>query len=214
VSNPDFSGSYPPDPAEPGHWGRSRGGQRGEGYTGGRRARGTRDAGDRGYPREQDYEWDRGGADPGYGRADRARGDSPRGNNGDCGRAGGRNGGSRADQDRADPGRADQGPADQGRASQSWASQDQGRAGRGSRRTARDAAKGRRGAPGGNGAASRMSAKDRLVAKLGTDQPAAGFSAAGMAGTAAGMAAARGGRAAKVIGGVTGPGRRPSPRPC
>jgi membrane peptidoglycan carboxypeptidase len=192
VSNPDFSGSYPPDPAEPGHWGGSGGGQRGEGYTGGRRARGTRDAGDRGYRREQDYEWDRGGADPGYGRADRARGGSPRGDNGDYGRpGGGRNGGSRADRGRADQGwasqgPADQGPADQGWANQSWANQDQGRAGRGSRRAARDAAKGRRGAPGGNGAARRMSAKDRLVAKLGTDQPAAGLSTAGAADYAAG----------------------------
>ena len=115
---------------------------------------------------------------------------APGGTTVDYGRAGGgRSGGSRADQGRADrswadqswadqswasQGRADQGPANQGRPSQSWANQDQARAGRGSRRAARDAAKGRRGAPGGNGAASRMSAKDRLVAKLGTDQPAAG----------------------------------------
>jgi membrane peptidoglycan carboxypeptidase len=196
VSNPDFSGSYPPDPAEPGHWGGSRDGQRGEGYTGSRRARGTRDAGDRGYRREQDYEWDRGGADPGYARGDSPRGDSGRG---DYGRAaGGRNGGARADQGRAGQGRTDQGRTDQGRASQGWASQgqaeDQGRAARGSRRAARDAAKGRRGAPGGNGAASRMTAKDRLVAKLGTDQPAAGLSAAGAAGAgpAAGHAMAAG----------------------
>src|SRR6266436_5082042 len=89
VSNPDFSGSYPPDPAEPGRWSGSRDGQRGDGYGGGRRARGTRDAGDRG-----------GGADPAY-----DRGDSPRGNYGraDRGRAGGgRDGGSRDGQGWAD----------------------------------------------------------------------------------------------------------------
>src|SRR5882672_10202809 len=79
VSNPDFSGSYPPDPAEPGRGGGSRDAQRGERYGGGgRRARGGRDAADRGY-RERDYEWDRGaGADPGYARADGARGGGPR----------------------------------------------------------------------------------------------------------------------------------------
>src|SRR6202034_4384380 len=82
VSNPDFSGSYPPDPAEPGRWGRSRDGQRGERSGDGRPARGTRDAGDGGYRRGRDYEWDRGaGADPAYARADGPRADSPRADN-------------------------------------------------------------------------------------------------------------------------------------
>src|ERR1700722_19870722 len=79
VSNPDFSGSYPPDPAEPGRWSRPRDGQRGVRNGDGRRARGTRDAGDGGYRRDRDYEWDRGaGADPAYARADNPRADNPR----------------------------------------------------------------------------------------------------------------------------------------
>src|SRR5580693_4085239 len=193
VSNPDFSGSYPPDPAEPGRWDRSRDGQRGERYGDGRRARGTRDAGDRGY-RERDYEWDRGaGADPAYARADRPRADRPRGGNSRA--AGGRDGASRADQGWADQRgadqrgadqggadqrgagrpwadehRADQGRASQSRASQGWEDQDrgdqagagQGRPARGRRRVTRDAGQGRRGT-GAAGAASGMSAKDRLV---------------------------------------------------
>ena len=66
MSNPDFPGSYPPDPAEPGRWAPSRDGQRAERYGDSRRARGTRDAEDRGYRRERDYEWDRnGGGDAG-----------------------------------------------------------------------------------------------------------------------------------------------------
>ena len=69
MSNPDFSGSYPPEPAEPGRWGGSRDGQRGERYGDGRHGRGTRDAGERGYRQGRDYEWDRGAADPGYARA-------------------------------------------------------------------------------------------------------------------------------------------------
>ncbi|MGI8447510.1 MAG: hypothetical protein ACR2MP_10105, partial [Streptosporangiaceae bacterium] len=110
MSNPDFSGSYPPDPAEPGRWDGSRDRQRGEGYGDSRRARGTRDAGDRSYRRERDYEWDRGaGADPGYARADNA---NPPADNGR------RHGGRPAHQDPADQGRADQGRADQGRADQ------------------------------------------------------------------------------------------------
>jgi membrane peptidoglycan carboxypeptidase len=116
---------------------------------------------------------------------------------------GGRNGGSRADQRGADQRGADQRGADQQRADQGWASQsrasqswedqgraDQGRPARGSRRAARDAGRGRRGAAGAGRAASGMSAKDRLVAKLGTDQAAAGFSAAGAADYAAGGAPA------------------------
>ncbi len=72
MSNPDFSGSYPPDPAEPGRRGGSRDGAR---YGDGRRARGTRDAASGGYRQERDYEWDRGaGADPGYARGARADG--------------------------------------------------------------------------------------------------------------------------------------------
>jgi membrane peptidoglycan carboxypeptidase len=206
VSNPDFSGSYPPDPAEPGRWGGSRDGQRGEPYGGGRRARGGRDAGDRG-SRERDYEWDRGaGADPGYARADGARGDGARTDGARAGNgraAGGRNGSGRADQrwadqQRADQQRADQGRASQGRASQSWADQDradqaradQGRPARGSRRAARGAGKGRRGAAAADRAASGMSTKDRLAAKLGTDHAAAGFSAAGAADYAGGGAPA------------------------
>jgi membrane peptidoglycan carboxypeptidase len=140
VSNPDFSGSYPPDPAEPGRWGGSRDAQRGERYGDGRRARATRDAGDRGYRRERDYEWDRtAGADPGYARADDPRADDPRAGSTRNG------GGSR----------------------------------HAAKNAARDGARGRRGAAGANRAASGMSAKDRLAAKLGTDQAAAGFSAAG-----------------------------------
>ena len=65
MSNPDFSGSYPPEPAEPGRWGGSRDGQRGERSGDGRHGRGTRDAGERGYRQGRDYEWDRGAADPG-----------------------------------------------------------------------------------------------------------------------------------------------------
>jgi membrane peptidoglycan carboxypeptidase len=211
VSNPDFSGSYPPDPAEPGRWGRSRDGQRGERYGDGHRARGTRDAGDDGYRRDRDYEWDRGaGADPGYARADRPRADRPRA--GHSRAAGGRNSGSRADQRWADqpgadqpgadqPGadqqwagehRADQGRASQSRASQGWEDQgradqagaDQGRQARGGRRAARDAGQGRRGAAGAARDASGMTAKDRLVAKLGTDHAAAGLGAAAAAGGA------------------------------
>jgi membrane peptidoglycan carboxypeptidase len=162
VSNPDFSGSYPPDPAEPGRWGRSRDGQRAERYGDGRGARGTRDAGDGGYWRDRDYEWDRGaGADPAYARADRPRADSPRAGN--SGAAGGRSGSGRGDQG---------GPA------------------QGSRRAARDAGNGRRGAAGAARDASGMTAKDRLVAKLGTDHAAAGFSAAAAADYAGGGAPA------------------------
>ncbi|HWG60522.1 MAG TPA: transglycosylase domain-containing protein [Streptosporangiaceae bacterium] len=202
MSNPDFSGSYPPDPAEPGRWSRSRDGQRGERYGDGGRARGTQDAGDGGYRRDRDYEWDRGaGADPAYARADRPRADSPRAGNRRA--VGGRNGGSRADQRGADQRGADQQRADQGwasqsrasqsRASQSWEDQgraDQGRPARGSRRAARDAGRGRRGTAGAGRAASGMSAKDRLVAKLGTDHAASGFSAAGAADYASGGAPA------------------------
>ncbi len=61
---------------------------------------------------------------------------------------------------------------------------------RGSRRAARDAGQGRRGAAGAARDARGMSAKDRLAAKLGTDQAAAGFSAAGAADYAAGGAPA------------------------
>ncbi|MGO9219105.1 MAG: hypothetical protein ACLP5E_15285, partial [Streptosporangiaceae bacterium] len=64
MSNPDFSGSYPPDPAERGRWDGSGDGQRGERYGDGRRAPGTQDAAGRGYRRGRDYEWDRGGSDP------------------------------------------------------------------------------------------------------------------------------------------------------
>src|SRR3984885_11723535 len=111
VRNPALSGSSPPDPAEPGRWGRSRDGQRGERYGDGR-ARGTRDAGGDGYRRDRDYEWDRGaGADPGYARADRPRAERPRA--GHSRAAGGRNGGSRADERWA----AQRGP-DQGGAAQ------------------------------------------------------------------------------------------------
>ncbi len=67
---------------------------------------------------------------------------------------------------------------------------DQGRAARGSRR----AAKGRRGAAAADGRASEMSAKDRLAAKLGTDQAAGGFAAAGAADYAAGGGPGRRGR--------------------
>jgi membrane peptidoglycan carboxypeptidase len=158
VSNPDLSGSYPPDPAEPGRWARARDGQRGERYGDGRRARGTRDAEDRGYQRERDYEWDRnGGGDAGYGRTDSA------------GAWNGRNGSPRADQARAGESGAGQGGAGQGAAPRS------------SRRAARDAAKGRRAGP--DRAASGMSTKDRLAAKLGTDQAAAGHAMAGYPGS-------------------------------
>src|ERR1039458_1724342 len=158
VSNPDFSGSYPPDPAEPGRWGSARDGQRGKRSADGRRARGDRDVAARGYGRGSDYDWDRGaGADPGYARGDGSRGDGSPGDNGRGGNAradnsragnsrapGGRNAGSRADQARADQGRADQGRADQGRADQGradrswndpgradWGAPDQGRADQG-----------------------------------------------------------------------------------
>ena len=154
MSNPEFSGSYSPDSAEPGRWGGSRDGQRGERYGDGRRGRSSRDAGERGYRQGSDYEWDRGEADPGYARA----------------------GGHRAGQSRAD-----QNWAGQGRADQSWADEagpDQGQAPRSSRRAAREPAKGRRGAA----AASGMSARDRLAAKLGTGQAGAGPGAAGAAG--------------------------------
>ncbi len=163
MSNPDFSGSYPPDPAEPGRWGGSRDGGR---YGDSRRARGTRDAGGRGYRQERDYEWDRGaGADPGYARGARADG-------------------SRADGSRADSSRAPAG--------QDWAGQggaDPGRGGRGSRRAARDAGRGRR-AAAANQAAGEMSAKDRLAAKLGTGHAADGYAAG--AGPAAGVAMSAG----------------------
>jgi len=180
VSNPDFPGSYPPDPAEPGRWAPSRDGQRGERYGDGRRARGTRDAEDSGYRRERDYEWDRnGGGDAGYGRTDSA------------GAWNGRNGSSRADQARADQARADQGPEP-----------------RSSRRAARDAAKGRRAGP--DRAASGMSTKDRLAAKLGTNHAAAGFGAAGAAGAAAGFrttgAAGAGPAAGQAMAGYPGSG--------
>src|SRR6266851_9791997 len=137
VSNPDFSGSYPPDPAEPGRWSGSRDGQRGDGYGGGRRARGTRDAGDRGYRRERDYEWDRGGgADPAYDRGDSPHGDYGRADRGRAG--GGRDGGSRDGGSRDGQGWADRSRADQGREDQGWAgpgrAEDQGRAAQGSRR--------------------------------------------------------------------------------
>ncbi|HEY8044035.1 MAG TPA: hypothetical protein VIF35_07215, partial [Streptosporangiaceae bacterium] len=70
MSNPDFSGSYPPDPAEPGRWGGSRDSAR---SGDGRRAHGSRDAAGRGSRPGRDYEWDRGaGSDPGYARGARA----------------------------------------------------------------------------------------------------------------------------------------------
>ena len=87
MSNPDFSGSYPPDPAEPGRRGGSRDGAR---YGDGRRARGTRDAASGGYRQERDYEWDRGaGADPGYARGARADGSRADGSRADGSRAAG-----------------------------------------------------------------------------------------------------------------------------
>ena len=174
MSNPDFSGSYPPEPAEPGRWGGSRDGQRGERYGDGRHGRGTRDAGELGYRQGREYEWDRGGADPGSTRAGRGRADQGRPGQGSPGQ-----------------GRTDQDWADQGRTERSWAGQGgpgQGRAPRGTRRAARDAAKGRRGAT----AASGMSAKDRLAAKLGTGHAAAGVGAAGAADYAAGAGPAAG----------------------
>ena len=165
MSYPDFSGSYPPDPAEPGRWSGSGDAGRGGRYGDGRRARGTRDSGDRGYRRERDYEWDRaGGTDAGYDRGDYDRGDYGRGDHG------------HTDYGRADYGRADQAPADQDRPA------------RGSRR----AAKGRRGAAAADGRASGMTAKDRLAAKLGTDQAAGGFAAAGAADHAAAAGPAAG----------------------
>src|ERR1700722_1119448 len=119
VSNQTFPVPNRPIPLEPGRWGRSRDGQRGERYGDGR-ARGTRDAGDDGYRRDRDYEWDRGaGADPGYARADRPRAERPRA--GHSRAAGGRNGGSRADQRWADQPGADQRGADQRSADQPWA---------------------------------------------------------------------------------------------
>ncbi len=175
MSNPDFSGSYPPDPAERGRWVGSGDGQRGERYGDGRRAPGTQDAAGRGYRRGRDYEWDRGGSDPGYARSDYSRGGNARADNSRA--AGGRTGGSRAGQARPDQGDADQ-----------------SRAARGSRRAAKDAAKGRRGTAGANRATSGMSARDRLAAKLGTDRAVAGFSAAG-AGSAAAAAAPAAGHA-------------------
>jgi len=185
VSNPDFSGSYPPDPAERGRWDGSGDGQRGERYGEGRRTLGTQDAAGRGYRRGRDYEWDRGGgSDPGYARSGNSRGGNARADNSPA--AGGRGGGSRAGQARADQGRADQGRADQGRADQGDA--DRSRAARGSRRAAKDAAKGRRGTAGANRATSGMSAKDRVAARLGTDRAAAGFSAPGAAGAGHAMA--------------------------
>ena len=175
MSNPDFSGSYPPDPAERGRWDGSGDGQRGERYGEGRRTLGTQDAAGRGYRRGRDYEWDRGGgSDPGYARSGNSRGGNARADNSPA--AGGRGGGSRAGQARADQGRADQGDADQSRAA------------RGSRRAAKDAAKGRRGTAGANRATSGMSAKDRVAARLGTDRAAAGFSAPGAAGAGHAMA--------------------------
>src|ERR1700685_1712873 len=79
VSNPDFSGSYPPDPAEPGRRGGPGDIERGGRYGEGRRSRGTRDAADSGSRRGRDYEWDRAsGPDAGYHRADNARADYER----------------------------------------------------------------------------------------------------------------------------------------
>src|SRR5580704_915789 len=188
VSNPDFSGSYPPEPAEPGRWGgpgdTERGGRYGDG-----RARGTWDAEDRGSRRERDYEWDRtGGSDAGYHRAgqhgadnyqaDSHRADSYRADNhrADNHRAdNARTGYDRASYDRADYDRAgyDQAAddrragyerADQSRLDQ--ASAGGGQATRGSRRAAKDAGRGRRGTGGAKQAADEMSVKDRLAAKL------------------------------------------------
>ena len=198
MSNPDFSGSYPPEPAEPGRWDGSRGGQRGERYGDGRHGRSTRDAGERGYRQGRDYEWDRGAADPGYYRGADYRGaDSGAGNYGadDARGAGGRASAPRAGRR---PGRS---RTDQSWADQSWADQGgsgQGRAPRYGRRAVREAARARRGAA----AASGMSAKDRLAAKLGTGHAAAGLSAAGAADYAAGAVPAAG----HAMAGYPGPG--------
>ncbi|HEX9359254.1 MAG TPA: transglycosylase domain-containing protein [Streptosporangiaceae bacterium] len=100
MSNPDFSGSYPPEPAEPGRGGGSRDGQRGERYGDGRHGRSTRDAGERGYRQGRDHEWDRGGADQGgteRGWADRGGPDQDRAPRGSRRAAKGRRGAAAAD---------------------------------------------------------------------------------------------------------------------
>ena len=199
MSNPDFSGSYPPDPAEPGRWGGPGDTERGDRYGDGRRARGTWDGGDGGSRRERDYEWDRTpGSDAGYHRANNHRADNARADYDGAGY-------DRADYDRADydragydraasDRRAGYDRADQNRLNQAPAGA--GQVARGSRRAAKDAARGRRGAGGANQAAGEMSAKDRLAAKLGVDHAAghsaAGYGAAGAAGYAAGAAPAAG----------------------
>jgi membrane peptidoglycan carboxypeptidase len=231
VSNPDFSGSYPPEPAEPGRWGGPGDTERGGRYGDGRRARGTWDAEDRGSRRERDYEWDRtGGSDAGYHRAgqhgadnyqaDSHRADSHRADNHRADNA--RTGYDRASYDRADYDRAGYDrAADDRRAGYERADQsrlDQASAGggqvtRGSRRAAKDAGRGRRGTGGAKQAADEMSVKDRL-AKLGVDHPAgtgaAGYGAAGAADYAAGAGPSAGLAMSAGYPGSAAPGGRDS----